>query len=210
MSNYRFLEPVNPDPNIIAEAAKAIRGGGIIIFPTQCLYGIGADAFNTDAIQRIYTLKRRSPDKPILILVSDRSIVADLIQSLPAVAHKIMDHFWPGNITLVLNAASVLPDSLTAFTGKIGIREVGHPVPRAITSAVKGPITGTSANWAGHRGVCSISELPSQILEEVDLILDSGELKGGVGSTVVDVTQSPHQILREGKVSARQILAALQ
>ena len=204
-----MIDPVDPDPVIICETAEVIRNGGVIIFPTQRLYGLGADALNSDAINRIYHLKRRSPEKPILILISDRRAVAGLVQTIPAVAQKIMDQVWPGNITLVMKSAPVLPTLLTAATGKIGIREVGHPVARAISGATGGPITGTSANWAGYRGVSSIAELPSEILEGVDLILDSGDLMGGVGSTVVDVTQSPHQILREGGILARQILAVL-
>jgi L-threonylcarbamoyladenylate synthase len=195
---------------VIAEAAEVIRTGGIVVFPTQCLYGLGADAFNVDAVERIYAIKKRSLAKPILILVADPNVLIGLVQTIPIAARKLISRFWPGNLTVVLKAGSALPPLLTSFTDKIGIREVGQPIARAIVSAFGGPITGTSANWAGHGGIYSVSKLPTDMIKSVDLVLDVGELKGGLGSTVVDVTLSPPKILREGFITTQQILTALR
>ena len=207
LSNRRVIDPVDPDPGTVNEAAEVIKNGGVVIFPTQHLYGLGADAFNIDAIKRIYRLKGRSTKKPILILISDRCSVTGLVEKIPKSAQRMMDRFWPGSITIVMKSVSELPSLLTASTGKIGIREVGHTVARAIINAVGGPITGTSANWTGYHGASSIMQLPPELLTAVDLVIDCGKLRGGAGSTIVDVTRSPHRIIREGGILADQIHA---
>jgi L-threonylcarbamoyladenylate synthase len=118
-----------------------------------------------------------------------------------------MDAFWPGRLTLVFEARNSLPDQLTAQTGKIGIRLPGHPVAAAIARQVKGPVTGTSANISGQPGCCRAQDLDPAIAGQLGLILDAGTLIGGIGSTVVDVTSTPPQILREGAVTAKEVLS---
>jgi L-threonylcarbamoyladenylate synthase len=119
-----------------------------------------------------------------------------------------MEAFWPGRVTLVFDARDTLPDSLTAQSGKIGVRLPGHPVAAAMVRQVKGPLTGTSANLSGRPGCYRLPDLDPQIAGQVDLVLDAGTLQGGVGSTVVDVTGEPPRILREGQVTAGQILGS--
>lgn len=178
-------------------------------FPTRCLYGLGADALDADAVDRIYDIKQRRRRKPILILIHDREGVARFVRSIPESGRLLMDRFWPGRLTLVFEAASKIPDSLTGGAGKIGIRLCGHPVARALIKAIDGPITGTSANLSGHDGCDTVDAFPPRILEEADLILDAGRLSGGVGSTVVDITQDPPKILREGIIPSEDIFAAV-
>ncbi|MCP4113531.1 MAG: threonylcarbamoyl-AMP synthase [Desulfobacteraceae bacterium] len=206
----RKIHPFNPQPDIIAEAAKLIKKGGLAAFPTRCLYGMGTDAFNADAVDRIFGIKQRSYQNPILVLISKKEDLDRIVQHVPPAALKIMDKFWPGKVTIVFEAKNSLPDVLTAGTGKIGVRLCGHPVASALVSAVKNPVTGTSANLAGNAGCSRISDMDSQLADRLDLILDAGILKGGAGSTVADVTTDIPVILREGVVPGKDIFAVLE
>jgi L-threonylcarbamoyladenylate synthase len=196
----------NPAPEAINKAASIIRAGGVITFPTRCLYGLGADAFNTEAVRRIFKIKQRSERKPVLILINDMSQLERLVRRIPAVAVDIMRSFWPGAVTLVFEAADAIPPVLTGGSGKIGIRLPGHPVAFALVKAVAGPVTGTSANLSGEPGCSRIEDLAPQVARQLDLILNAGPLKGGSGSTVVDVTAGKPAILREGEISAAEIM----
>lgn len=203
------IDPQQPQADLIAAAATLLERGGVIAFPTGSLYGLGADALNAGAVERVFTIKRRPPDKPLLILVPDRAVVVDLAVEVPAAAIRLMDRFWPGQVTIVLNALPGLPSNLTAGTGRIGIRLPGHPVARALVAAFGGPITGTSANLSGRGGCHRIDEIDPQLLRQLDLVIDAGQLKEGIGSTVVDVTGAEPIVIREGVVSRRAILAAV-
>ena len=202
------INPENPNPDIIQEAAGIIRKGGVIAFPTRCLYGLGADAFNPEAVDRIYKIKQRSAAKPILILIDEPHRLKSLVTHISEAAKAITERFWPGRVTLVFDASAKVPDTLTAGTGKIGIRLAGHPVAAALAGAVQGPITGTSANVSGCPGCHQIEDLQPAVAEQLDLIIDAGPLKGGRGSTVVDVTAKIPRVLREGIVSKGEIMAA--
>lgn len=205
-----FIEPDLPDTASIRIGAKIINAGGVIVFPTQCLYGLGVDALNAEAVNRIFKIKRRPESNPLLILISDEKDIFHLTKEIPATAEQIMRSFWPGNVTLIFKAGPSLPQCLTAGTQKIGIRLPGHPVARALVKEIGRPITGTSANLSGLPGCNRISELDPAISDAVDLILDAGPLQGGIGSTIVDITTDPPTILREGSVSAKQIEASLK
>jgi L-threonylcarbamoyladenylate synthase len=199
------IHPREPQSKLIEEAADVIQRGGIVAFPTRCLYGLGADALNSEAVNRIFSVKQRSGQNPILVLIDHFSQLEQLVKRISAVASDLIDDFWPGKITLVFEAADTLPDNLTGGSGKIGIRMPGHTVARALVKAVQGPITATSANLSGNPGCSRIEDLEPQVARGLDLILDAGALKGGAGSTVVDVSADTVQILREGEISAQAL-----
>ena len=190
----------------IEKAAALIKEGGMVVFPAKCLYGLAVDAFNPEAVSRIFKLKQRPPSNPILVLISDVSWLGQLVARIPCTAQTIMDHFWPGDVTLVIEAGPDLPGVLTATTGKIGVRLPQHPVARALVKAAGIPVTGTSANISGENGCSRVDELDSRVLQGVDMVLDAGILKGGKGSTVVDVSQFPPMVLRQGKIGEAEIL----
>ena len=202
----RKINSEEPEPEIIAEAAAIIEQGGVLAFPTRCLYGLGADAFNPEAVERIVQIKQRSDENPILVLIDSRKQLNPLVKHVPPVADAIMDAFWPGRVTLVFEAHESLPDPLTARTGKIGVRLPGHPVASALAKRAMRPLTGTSANISGQPGCYRSRDLDPAIANQLGLILDAGTLIGGVGSTVVDVTVSPPLILREGAVTTEEVL----
>lgn len=208
-SIIRKVSPRKPEPEIIKEAAGIIKRGGVIVFPTRCLYGLGADAMNPAAVERIIEIKQRPEDNPILVLIDSKNQLEMLVAKIPPAAGAIMKAFWPGRVTLVFDARNTLPGLLTARTGKIGVRLPGHAVAAAMLRQINGPVTGTSANLSGRPGCNRLADLDPQIAGQVDLVLDAGTLQGGVGSTVVDVTEQPPRILREGQVTAGQILGSL-
>ena len=201
--------PVDPAPALINKAAAVIKAGGTIAYPTRGLYGLGSDAFNAAAVERLYTLKQRAAHKPILVLIDHPGQLERLVTHVPGIAAKLMQQFWPGRLTLVFEAGRDVSPALTGGSGKIGIRLPGHPVAAALVEAVAGPITGTSANLSGRPGCHRICDLAPQLSHQLDLILDAGPLAGGRGSTVVDVTETDRPIvLREGVISARDIMLA--
>lgn len=205
-SKIQPVDPARPAPDRILHAARIIAAGGLVVFPTRTLYGLGADAANPAAVARVFAVKGRPADKPVSVLVNSREDIPPLVMEISDAAIRLMDAFWPGQITLVFAARPSVSPVLTAGTGKIGIRIPEHPVAAAVTAALKTPLTGTSANLSGRPGADRIEHFPSALIHGVDLVLDAGRLSGGAGSTVVDVTVHPPKVLREGTVAATAIL----
>ena len=203
------VDPLNLRHDLINEAALVIINGGVISFPTRHLYGLGADAFNTDAVNRVFEIKRRPEDKPLLVLIDKQYDLTRLVRNVPYAATRIMERFWPGAVTIVFKAKDTLPVNLTAGTDRIGVRMPEHPVALALTNAVQSPITATSANITGYSGCSLVSDMDPLITDKLDLIIDAGALKGGTGSTVVDVTEDSPKILRQGAVSEKDIFSAV-
>ncbi len=204
------IDPDNPDPKMIHRAGEIINQNGVVIFPAKCLYGVATNALNQKAVEQVFTLKKRPKNNPILVLIPDKKFLTDLVTSIPESAIKLMDAFWPGNLTLIFNAQEHIPKLLTANTGKIGIRVPIHPVAKALVQSANCPVTGTSANLSGQKSCFQTNQLDPFILDHSDLVLDAGTLKGGKGSSIVDVTLSRPDILREGEVLAEQINTVLK
>ena len=209
IDKIRKINPISPEHDLIREAAGIIKNGGIISFPTTCLYGLGADAYNADAVDRVFAIKQRPDNQPILVLVKNITELDRVVRYVPPTALRIIDSFWPGRVTIVFEAKDTLPDKLTAGTGKIGVRLPKHAVALALLNALDGPITGTSANISGGAACSRVSNLDFRVADQLDLILDAGPLQGGIGSTIVDITDNSPKILREGKVTAKHIFAVL-
>jgi len=199
------IDPLTPEHDLIVKAASVIRNGGVVLFPTRNLYGLAADAYNEEAVEKIYGIKGRSAGNPLLVLVDSYMMLSCIVRNIPLMAQKIMQTFWPGGITIIFEANDSLPANLTAGTGKIGIRRPGHPVALALVRAVGGPITGTSANISGSSGCFRISDIDPDVTDQVDMVIDAGDLKGGNGSTVIDVTEEPPVLIREGSISINEI-----
>jgi len=194
---------------VIAQAADIVKNGGIVIFPTRTLYGMGANAYNENAVNRVFCAKQRTADKPLSVLVASIDAVVALAADIPDAALRLMRNFWPGRLTIVFSARPEVFSGLTAGTGKIGIRVPAHPVAVCLVESLNCPLTATSANISGHVGASRVTALPEMFLGQADLVLDAGKLNGGIGSTVVDVTVHPPVILREGAVSANELFDVL-
>ncbi len=210
MSKVIKLDPNNFDPDVLNEAARGIREGQSVIFPTSGLYGLGVDVANEKAVDRIFQIKKRTPEKPILLVIHDKKSLDQIAATVPRAARKLMDHFWPGDLTLIFPAKESVLKPLTAGTGKIGVRQTAHPVACDLIEKVGRSITGTSANFSGSPGYTSVEDMPPELIAAVNLVIDAGPLAGGVGSTVVDVTVTPPKVLREGRISTGMLQATLR
>jgi L-threonylcarbamoyladenylate synthase len=191
----------------VDRAADILLDGGLVAFPTESFYGIAVDVRNESAIERLFSAKGRSASSPVLILIDDAESLGPYVKSIPSVATRLIEEFWPGGLTLVFRAGSKVSPLLTGGTQKIGIRLSSHPVATALARAIGAPISGTSANISGQPGCRNAQEVLQSVGSGVDLILDAGETAGKVGSTVLDVTQQPPRILREGIVSREHLKA---
>jgi len=175
-----------------------IKRGGVIIYPTETLYGLGADPYAPDAVERVYRIKGREGNKPIPFLIKDREMLETLVADIPPIARQLMEQYWPGPLTLIFRAKEGLPAPLRGG-GTIGLRISAHPIARLIVEAVNAPLTSTSANPAGEKDLTDARSIAGLLGDQVDLIIDGGEVLGQ-GSTVVDLAVDPPNVVREGMI----------
>lgn len=178
-----------------------ILDGRVVAFPTETFYGLGADALNEKALKKIFQVKGRDERNPLPLLIADRTWLPGLVKMIPPLAEQLIARFWPGPLTLVFEASPHLPSILTAQTGKIGLRISSHPIAQALVQAVGRAISATSANRSGHPSASSPAEVLQALAQDLEAILDGGETKGGLGSTVVDVSGASPKIIRQGAIS---------
>lgn len=191
----------------VVHAASVLLAGGVVAFPTETFYGLAVDVRNEAAIERLFSAKKRSAGSPVLILIGALESLDQYVDNIPQIALGLIKEFWPGGLTLVFNAGQAISPLLTAGTQKIGIRLSSHPVATALALAIDAPISGTSANISGQPACRNAHEVLESFGKSVDLVLDGGETAGEVGSTVLDVTEQPLQVLREGVISRKQLEA---
>lgn len=203
------LDPDHPETERLNRIADMVRQGGVIAYPTDTFYGLGCDPFNPTAIERLFAIKQRERDKPILLIISDPSLVIWLTAERNERFERLSQHFWPGPLTLVLRASERLPSALTGETGTIGIRFPDHALCRRIVSAAGGVLTGTSANLTGQPSAVTAEEVPNQLGKSLDLIVDGGPTPGGAPSTVLDLTQDPPRLIREGALPRHPLMALI-
>jgi L-threonylcarbamoyladenylate synthase len=187
----------------------ALAAGELVVFPTESVYGLGADARSAAAVARLVAVRGREPGKPILVLVRDLAMAATVAADIPDAAHRLAARFWPGPLTLVVPAREGLPPALTAGTGTIGVRAPGHPTAAALVAGLGGPVTAPSANPPGGAPPRRLEEARAEFGEAVAVYLDGGDLPGGA-STVAAVDGNHVRVLREGPVTAAALEAALR
>ena len=198
----------DPSGDVLETASRLLDTGGVLAMPTESYYALGVRACDGKAVHRLCAIKGRRDDKPILVLISNRTQLAQLVTDIPHAAQVLMDRFWPGPLTLVFPAAAHLPQELTRGTGTVGIRQPArHDLLRLLQHV--GPLTGTSANWTGHPPVRTAEQVMEELGGDVDLVLDGGETPGGLPSTLVDTTGFI-RVLREGPVSREAIRVVLK
>ncbi len=200
------IDPRNPDKALITEAVEILRGGGIIAYPTETFYGLGADGCNDEAVEKIFLIKGRDIKNPVSVIIGGRDDLRGIVQDIPDRALSLMERFWPGALTIVFSASANVSPLLTAGTGKIGVRISSHPIATALAGTLGRPLTATSANPSGGKVCTSAQEVMESIGDQIDVIIDGGETPGGKGSTILDVTADPPVILREGAIPASVIL----
>jgi len=205
----KFL-PLDPgDLSSLALIKETLAEGGLIAYPTDTFYGLGADPFNTEAVAKIFDIKQRSAGKPILVLVSSIEQLDLLTDKITSLAQTAMDAFWPGPLTLLFESLPHLPEALTGGTGKIGVRFPSHAFTQKLIEGIGHPLTGSSANLSGGDNPRTAREVELSIGSKLDLILDCGKTEGQQVSTVLDPTVTPPQIVREGAVTRAKIESVL-
>jgi L-threonylcarbamoyladenylate synthase len=188
----------------IEKGVKILRKGGVIAFPTDTVYGLGADAFNSTAVERIYEIKNRPKHRQLPLLIADVEQLVTLANPIPEIAWFLARRFWPGGLTLVLPKTDSLPVYL-APESTIAVRVPNHPVCLAIIQQLGNPIIGTSANISGQLAALTAEEVGQQLGGKIDFIINGGRCPGGKESTVVDVTREPPIILRQGIIPSDEI-----
>jgi L-threonylcarbamoyladenylate synthase len=194
------------DPLSLDQAVQALRRGGLVAFPTDTVYGVGAHIFQRAAIRRLYKVKGRGADKAIPVLLPNIDALLQVALPLTSPARRLAERFWPGPLTLVVPRRPDLPFEIN--TGPtVGVRVPGHPIALALLAAA-GPLAVTSANRSGGADSLSAAEVSAALGDGVELLLDGGRTPGGVPSTVVDCTQAQPSVLRAGPIPAEAVLAA--
>lgn len=203
------MDAASPDMNAIRFAAESIRAGELVIFPTETVYGLAADALNENAVRRAFEAKGRVESNPLPVQIAGIDQLAQVAADIPEAAKKLAARFWPGPLTMVFNKADGISDLITAGTGKVGIRVPNHSVALAFLREIGGPIIASSANRSGEPAAISADEAVKALGDCVSFVLDSGATDIGVASTVVDITVDPPVILRLGAIAEADILQAL-
>lgn len=203
------IDPKAPQSDIVRRAVDVLRSGGLVAFPTDTLYALGADALAAEAVQRVLTVKGRSRGKPLSVLVPSVEAVAALEVTLSSDLTEVLRRFWPGPLTVVVKASHRFPAVLTGATGTIGLRIPAGPVAQAVLAGFGGAVIGTSANKAGGPDPGDAKTVQRAIGGQIDLILDGGRVTLGVPSTVLDCTSLPAKILREGAIPRAKLAAVI-
>jgi L-threonylcarbamoyladenylate synthase len=193
----------------IADAVAALKRGEIIVFPTETLYGLGADALNGTAVEELFQLKGRDANNPIPVLVADEPMLLMLVAEISNSARKLMNHFWPGPLTLVLRARRGIPAPLLNASGGIGVRISSRPIATRLVQALGRPITATSANPSGHEPARTVDEAKRYFAGRVSIFVNGGILTSKKGSTVAEVTEDSITIIREGEIRASELESIL-
>jgi L-threonylcarbamoyladenylate synthase len=198
-----------PRADAVSVAVAALKRGEVIAFPTETLYGLGADALDFAAVEKVFQLKGRDLDSPIPVLVADQDMLRGLVTELPPLADKLIARFWPGPLTIVLPARDDIPRPLVNVKGGIGVRISSQPIATKLLEAVARPLTATSANPAGQPPARTVEEARQYFAGRIDIFVDGGKLTSRIGSTVVEIVGESLRIIRAGDISKAQLEAAL-
>jgi L-threonylcarbamoyladenylate synthase len=203
------IHPQQPEPHIIAQAAALIQSGHLVAFPTETVYGLGANALNPQAISRIFEAKGRPATDPLIVHISQTDQLNELALDIPTLAFELAENFWPGPLTLVLKRQPHVPARLSAGRDTVAIRFPAHPVARALIEAARAPIAAPSANLFSHPSPTTAAHVQHDLEGRIDLILDGGPTPVGVESTVLDLTTDTPTLLRPGGISLEALLALI-
>ena len=191
--------------NVLAQAAEILRAGGLVALPTETVYGLGANALDEAAVARIFAAKERPSWDPVIVHIADKNMLGGLVTDIPEAAHKLMDAFWPGPLTLLLPKSAAVPDAVTAGRPLVGVRMPAHPVAFELIYQAGVPVAAPSANIFGHTSPTTAAHVLEDLDGRIDAVLDAGPAEHGLESTVVDPCQSPMKIYRPGAITALQI-----
>jgi len=204
------VSPETPDPVTLRYAASLIRRGELVAIPTDTFYGLAADPFNLAAVGSIYRVKGRPETRALPILVNSIAQAVSLARDVPYSFHKLASKFWPGPLTILVEASTRVPLKVTAHTGNVALRWPKSPIVNGLIELLHGPITGTSGNVSGQPACSNAVQLLEQLGDRLPLILDAGETPGTLASTIVKLEDDEWTVMREGVISEEQIRKAFE
>lgn len=205
MTRVVTIDSERPDPDLVAEAAAVIRRGGLVAFPTETVYGLGANALDEDAVARLFAAKGRPASDPLIVHLAHIGQLATVARDIPPVARLLGARFWAGPLTIVLHKQPVVPDSVTAGQPTVAVRVPAHRVARALMEACGVPVAAPSANRFSRPSPTRAAHVLADLEGRVDLVLDGGPTPIGVESTIVDCTRTPPVLLRPGGITYEQL-----
>jgi L-threonylcarbamoyladenylate synthase len=206
---HPFLFPIDadrPDPELIQRAAECLIRGGLVAFPTETVYGLGANAFDREAVQRIFAAKERPPTDPLIVHIASAEDAGRVAREVPPAAQKLAGRFWPGPLTLLLPRSASIPPEVSAQLDTVAVRVPSHPVAQALLQAAGIPIAAPSANRFAHTSATHARHVADDLGGRVDMILDAGPANWGVESTILDPLQTPPVLLRPGAVTLEELV----
>lgn len=209
MTEVLTIDPLHLDPAAIARAAGCLRGGGLVAFPTETVYGLGAHALDRHAVRRIFEAKGRPSSDPLIVHVATIAQALPLVAELPPTMHRLAARFWPGPLTVVLKRSSVVPDEVTAGLSTVAVRMPAHPVARALLEAAAVPVAAPSANLFSRPSPTSARHVLEDLRGRIDMVIDGGDTTVGVESTVLDLSGEVPVVLRPGAVTLEMLCEVL-
>lgn len=204
MNKYLDLR-INKEYKKIEEAGKIIKQGGLVLFPTETVYGLGANGLDEKAVEKIYTAKGRKSDNPLILHISNYEMLKQITVNISEMEEKLMKAFWPGPFTIILERTEIVPNIVTAGLNTVGVRMPSGEIARKLIEYANVPIAAPSANISGKPSGTNVQDIYEELKEKVDFIIDGGETEVGLESTVVRVIDNVPHILRPGKITAEQI-----
>jgi L-threonylcarbamoyladenylate synthase len=193
----------------LSRAIASLKSGNVIVFPTETVYGLGADALNPAAVEKVFQLKGRNPNSPIPVIVADQAMLQGVVEKIPPVARTLMEQFWPGPLTLVLPAAPGMPKQLLNRTGGVGVRISSQLIATGLAQSFGRPLTATSANPSGQQAASTIEQAQNYFASDIEIFLDGGKLPSKTGSSVVEVIDDRIKMIRAGEISLGQLAATI-
>jgi L-threonylcarbamoyladenylate synthase len=208
-TRYVKVDPRDPDVRVLADAAAAIVRGGLVAFPTETVYGLGAHALDPSAVDAIFRAKGRPSTDPVIVHLADADQLREVADLVPAAGWELARRFWPGPLTLIVRKQPIIPDAVTAGLPTVGVRVPAHPVARMLLSAAGVPVAAPSANRFSHPSPTSAEHVLADLDGRIDLVIDAGPTPIGVESTILDLTVSPPLVRRPGGVTLADIRAVV-
>jgi L-threonylcarbamoyladenylate synthase len=203
------LQVTSASTTALVRAAEVLQRGGLVAFPTETVYGLGAHALDAVAVANIFAAKGRPAQNPLIVHVADMAAAHDLVHDWPPLAQRLAERFWPGPVTLVLPRREIVPDVVTAGGTTVALRVPAHPVALALLRACKLPLAAPSANRSTQLSPTRAEHVLQGLAERIDLLLDAGPTPGGLESTVLDLTVDPPRLLRPGLLSLAEVEAVI-
>jgi L-threonylcarbamoyladenylate synthase len=203
------VDSTDPDMELIRRAAECLRLGGLVAFPTETVYGLGAHALDRRAVHRVFAAKERPANDPLIVHIAAIDDIDPLVVEIPRVARELAARFWPGPLTMVLRRSERVPDEVTAGLGTVAIRVPSHPIAQALLRSAQLPIAAPSANRFSRPSPTRAAHVLADLGDRIDMILDGGPTSVGLESTVIDLANDPPAVLRPGAVDSSALRAVI-